>query len=227
MPDLRRAAAADRDIAAIKALPCGLDPGDDPASACPGSSTVPGLGKAAHHLLIAKGPLGANSIGDVLHLLGERLGAGQAEDVGDAVGLTPRHDLGAGVVAVAPEGESGRRPMSSNAPDQTAEMAADLDPAGGLAGTEDHRNRAGTFGIVNMALGLVGGERQPRDRQEAAFVVEGVEQGHLLLAMNHIAAVIDIQHHRLRRLGIACTPLVDQGTGEAHDIPQARGILQA
>ena len=117
--------------------------------------------------------------------------------------------------------------MPSNAPDQTAEMAADLDPAGGLAGTEDHRNRAGTFGIVDMALGLVGGERRPGDRQDAAFFVEGIEQGQLLLAMNHIAAVIDIQDHRLRRPGIACAPLVDQGTGEAHDIPQAGGILQA
>ena len=32
-------------------------------------------------------------------------------------------------------------------------------------------------------------------------------------------AIVDIQDHRLRWPDIACTPLSDPGTAEAHDIP--------
>ena len=44
-----------------------------------------GLGEAADRVLVLDGALDADRIGDVLDLGGQRLGAGEAEDVVDAV----------------------------------------------------------------------------------------------------------------------------------------------
>jgi hypothetical protein len=50
---------------------------------------MPGLGIAAHHRLVVDCSFGSNCVGDLVDLSGQRLGAGQAKDVVDAVLLTP------------------------------------------------------------------------------------------------------------------------------------------
>ena len=134
-----------------------------------------GFGEPAHDILVQNGPLGAYSIRFVFDFLGEWLGTGQAEDVGDALAFAPVHDFRAGIVAVAAKGDPGCWPMLSDTSGQPAEMASDLDPARRLAGTQDHGDRAGAFGVIDV------------DRQETPFIVISVEQGELLAAMNDVA----------------------------------------
>ena len=83
-----------------------------------------GLGEAAHRVLVLDGALDADRIGDVLELVGQRLGAGEAEDIVDAVRLAEVHDLGPAIVAVAADGDLGRGPAAADRPDETAQMAA-------------------------------------------------------------------------------------------------------
>jgi hypothetical protein len=70
---------------------------------------------AAHHGRVLERTFGSNRVGDLVDLSGERLGAGQPEDVIDAVVLAEGHRLGAGIVAVAPAGKarSSRSPIVS------------------------------------------------------------------------------------------------------------------
>ena len=96
-----------------------------------------GFGKAAHNIKILNGALGADGIGFVLHLLAERFGASQAEDVRDALALTPTHDFRAGIVTVPAEGDPGCWPRLSDPLDQAAKIASDLDPARRLAGAKN------------------------------------------------------------------------------------------
>ena len=90
-------------------------------------------------------------------------------------------------MTVAAKGDPGRRPMLSDTFGQPAAMASDLNTAWRLAGTQDDGDRTRAFGVIDMALGLAGGERQPGDRQETALIVISVEQGELLAAVNDVA----------------------------------------
>ena len=82
----------------------------------------------------------------------------------DAVRLAPVHDLRPTIVSVAADGDAGRRPMAADRPDETADMATDLDAGGRLAGPQDHGYRTTGGGIVDV------------DRQKAALVEVGVEE---------------------------------------------------
>ena len=53
-----------------------------------------------------------------------------------------------------------------------------------------------------------------------------VEQRQLLMAVHHVAGVVDVQHHTIRRGGIAVHPLIDQSIGQTDGIAQGRGVLQ-
>ena len=70
-------------------------------------------------------------------------------------------------------------------------MGANLDARGRLAGTQDHRDWTALLGVVDV------------DRQKAALVVVGVEQRKLLMAVRHVAGVVDVERdargRRLRR----------------------------
>ena len=104
--------------------------------------------------------------------------------------------------------------MSPASPDQSAEMASDLNPARRLAWTQDHGDRAGAFGVIDV------------DRQETPFIVIGVEQRQLLAAMNDVNAVVDVEGDSLGFLSIACHPLVDQRIDQANDFAEVKRILQ-
>jgi hypothetical protein len=148
---------------------------------------MPGLGIAAHHRLVVDCLFGSNCVGDLVDLSGQRLGAGQAKDVVDAVLLTPGHRLGAGVMAVATEGDARVGPAPANVPNQAAQMRTNLNATRRFAGAQDNRNRPAALCVVDV------------DRQKAVLVVMGVEQRELLTAMNHVDGVVDVERHHARR----------------------------
>ena len=105
--------------------------------------------------------------------------------------------------------------MTPDAPDQAAQVPAHLASGRRFAGAQDHRHRAGRGGVVDV------------DRQEAALIVMGVEQGELLVAMHHVDGVVDVQRHRGRRCRIAGAPDIDHHRHQAKDLAQGRRILPA
>jgi hypothetical protein len=60
-------------------------------------------------------------------------------------------------------------------------MRTHFDARGRLAGPQDDSDRAALFGVIDM------------DRQKAALVVVGVEQRKLLMAVRHVAGVVDVE----------------------------------
>src|SRR5512132_4335186 len=78
-----------------------LNTGDSAPFAIPGLCLVARLGIATQNRQVLDGASGADVVGDLVDFSGERLGAGQTEDVVDAVGLAPRHGLRPGIVPVA------------------------------------------------------------------------------------------------------------------------------
>ena len=60
-------------------------------------------------------------------------------------------------------------------------MGAHLDAARRLAGTQDDGDRSAALGVVDV------------DRQEAAFVVVGVEERELLISVHHVDRVVDVE----------------------------------
>jgi hypothetical protein len=122
-PFCRALGQAGDDQADIQAQPGGFDAGDDAAVSFPRSGFVRGLGKAAHGVPVLQGTMGAHSIGDGFHLGSQRLGAGQAEDIVDAIVLQAVYHLRSPIMAVATDGEADRRPVPPDPADQTAQMA--------------------------------------------------------------------------------------------------------
>jgi hypothetical protein len=172
------------------------------------------LGKPTHDLAVFHRPLGAHRIRHVLNFGGERLRAGQPEQIADAVLLAERHGLGTGIMTVASDCDARERPAGTDAPYQPAQMSPYLDARGRLARPQHDGDRSAGGAVVDV------------DRQKAALVMMGVEQGELLVPVHHVTGVVDVQHHALRRLGIAGHPLIDQSIGQADRIADCRGILQ-
>ena len=77
---------------------------------------------------------------------------------------------------------------AADRPHDMAQHERHLGTVRGLAGAQDHRHRLAAGGLVDV------------DRQEAAAVVVGVEQGQLLLAVNPILGVVDVEHDAARHL---------------------------
>jgi hypothetical protein len=119
------------DVADIEPLHGRLDAGDGAALAMPRPGGMPGLGIAAHHRLVVDCSFGPTRVGDLVDLSSQRLGAGQAKDVVDAALLTPSHRLGAGIMAIAPEGGARVGPTPANVPNQAAQMRTNLPRAMG------------------------------------------------------------------------------------------------
>src|SRR5471030_1420734 len=122
------------DEADVEAELGGLNTGDGAPFAIPGLCLVAGLGIAAQNRQVLDGASRADVVGDFVDFSGERLGARQAEDVVDAVGLAPRHRLRPSIVPVATERNSRLVPSRADAPYQAAKMSTDLDAARRLTG---------------------------------------------------------------------------------------------
>ena len=172
-----------------------------------------GLGVAAHHGLARHRAFGSHRIADLVHLPGERLGAGEAEHVIDAVMLAPAHRLRAGVMAVAAEGDVGLWPAPTDAANETAQMRVHLDAAWRLAGAQDDGDRSAAFGVVDV------------DRQKAMFVIVGVEQLELLMTVHHVYRVVDVERDRARCARVAVHPDVDERIGQPDRLAKTRCIL--
>ena len=136
-------------------------------------------------------------------------------NVVDAVRLAPVHDLRPAIVAVAADGDAGRRPMAADRPDETAHVTAHLDAGGRLARPQDHGHRTAGRRIVDV------------DRQEAALVVVGIEERQLLVAVDHVDRVVDVEHDRLGRRGVAGAVEVDHHPAEPDEVAQSRRVLPA
>src|SRR2546430_14325337 len=103
----------------------------------------------------------ANVVGGLIDQPVEHGVAGQTEDEVDAILVAPLHDLRAAVMTVAADGDARRRPVLPYAADQPAQVTADLDARGRLAGAQQHGDRTACRGLVDM------------DRQKAAVYVGG------------------------------------------------------
>ena len=116
-------------------------------------------------------------------------------------------------MAVAADGDARIRPVAADAPHHAPQMTANLFAARRLARTEQDRDRTGVRRIIDV------------DRQKAPFVVMGVEQRKLLIAMRHVAGVVDVEGDGGRRAGVAATIEVDHGVGHAHHLAQGGHVL--
>ena len=101
------------------------------------------------------------------------------------------------------------------AADQPAQVTADLDARGRLAGAQQHGDRTACRGVVDV------------DRQEAALVVMGVEQRELLMAVNDIHRIVDVERHRRGESGVAGAVEVDHHAHQANQIAQGGCVLPA
>ena len=97
---------------------------------------------------------------------------------------------------------------------QASKMGTHLDAARRLAGPQHDRHGPALLRVIDM------------DRQEAAFVIMGVEQRELLMAVDDIAGVVNVQRDGCRLARIAIHPCVDQSVGQADHVAQSRRILQ-
>ena len=91
-------------------------------------------------------------------------------------------------MAIAADGQLRGGPMSTDAAHQAADVAADVaaDFMSGrrLAGPQQDGDRPRGGDVVHV------------DGHEAAFVMVGVEQGQLLMAVHDVDRVVDVQRHR-------------------------------
>jgi len=69
----------------MQAEPGGLDARDGAPFLVPGAGLVTGFGEAAHDVEIGERALGAHGVGGGVDFLRQRLGAGKAEDMVDAL----------------------------------------------------------------------------------------------------------------------------------------------
>lgn len=116
-------------------------------------------------------------------------------------------------MTITPDRDVGCRPvgadMSHEAPDVTGGFLA----RGRLAGAQQHRHRPAGGSVVDV------------DRQEAAFAVVAIPKGELLVAVDHVAGVVDVERHRL---GFGRIAVAVDGNHRAHQpcqLPCGRGVL--
>src|SRR4029077_4999009 len=134
----------------IEALGGRLDPGTGTAIGAPRLRLIAGLGKATQAGLLLDRAAGANGGGRRIDQSVEHRVAGQTKDKVDVVLVAPLHDLWATVMAVAPDGNPGLRPVPADATDETAQVTADLGARGCLAGTQQHGDRPARRRVIDV-----------------------------------------------------------------------------
>ena len=93
-------------------------------------------------------------------------------------------------------------------------MGANFDARRRLARAQDDRDWTALVGVIDM------------DRQKAALVIVGVEQRKLLMAVRHVAGVVDVERDARRRHCVGGHPLVDERIGQADHVLQPRRVLE-
>jgi hypothetical protein len=133
-------------------------------------------------------------------------------------GVKPRRnrEVISGIIHVQRVGCRWRgRPMAADAAHQASNMAAHFLPGRRLARAQQDRHRACSRGVVDM------------DRQEAALVVERIEQRELLMPVHDVDGVVDVQRNCGGRTAVAGAVEVDHGVGHAHHLAQVGRVLPA
>jgi len=181
----------------------GLDAGDHLPLDRPGPGGVAERAEAADLRRGAGHPAEGCVVGKRRGPGQQHLVAAEAEDVADPVALQPGHRLGSAVVAVAANQDVHGRPMAADRAHDMAQHESYLGPVRGLALPQDDGHRLAAAGLVDV------------DRQKAAAVVVGMEQGQLLTAVNPILGIVDVEHDPARHLVKAITEEPDHRSHHA------------
>ena len=205
-PTRLAAAQVGDDVTDVGSLRAGLDAGDDTAGAFPGLCAAAELLEAPQLEAGREIGIGGADLGETLMRLGHQAlgmlveggGAGQADEIIDAVGVAPIHDLGTGIVAVATEQNGDPGPSLPDAADQPLHQGQDFLAAGPLGRTQ-HRGDQAPGNIEDV------------DGLEAVFVVVGVEQAQLLATMDGIEGVVDVEHDAIGHLAEGIAVKIDHG----------------
>jgi hypothetical protein len=94
-------------------------------------------------------------------------------------------------------------------------MGAHFDAARRLARPQHDRDGAASLGVVDV------------DRQKAALVIVGVEQGQLLMAVRDIAGVVDVENDAGGRAFVRRHPCIDKRVGQMDRVFQRGRILHS
>jgi hypothetical protein len=200
--------------AAVAALRRRLDAADHPSLEPPAPGGVAELAVAAHLVTLARDPAKRRVLGPIGHPGEQHWVAGEAEDVADPVALATGHGLVAGVVAVAADQDLDPRPASADGFHDMAQDEGDLGTARRLARPQDDRDRFAGGGLVDV------------DRQEAAAVVMGVEQGELLAAVDPILGIVDVEDEMPRHVLEAVAEQLDHRRHHPLEGGRTREVLE-
>jgi len=112
----------------------------------------------------------------------------QAEHVTQPEPVAQVQNLGRAIMAVGAQQNLGPGPMTADLPDQTPDMGGGL-----LAGRAAHRAQH-CPNKTSLAI-------KDHDRLKAVFIVIGVEQAQLLVAVDGIEGVVDVEYDLSGRAG--------------------------
>jgi hypothetical protein len=104
-------------------------------------------------------------------------------------------------------------PVSADGADEAADKAANLHPAGALAGPQQ--------GSDETSLAV-----EDDNWLEAVIVIEGVEQAQLLAAVHSVERVVDVEHDALRHGAERAAILLDERPPEAQQRPHVGQVFQ-
>ena len=104
--------------------------------------------------------------------------------------------------------------MAADRAHDMAQHESYLGPVRGLARPQDDGHRLAAAGLVDV------------DRQKAAAVVVGMEQGQLLTAVNPILGIVDVEHDPARHLVEAVTEEPDHRSHHALERRWTGQVLQ-
>jgi len=189
----------------------GLD--DDPAVFSPASRSVGKLPEETNRL-----PLSLVTFFGVFDQCGRPLPQHgirrQSQGVLQVLRLAKLDDLGRGVIRIGPQQDLDLGPGVPDFPDHPLENRHDLGSRGPFPRPQDRCHQLPALALVDM------------DRQITVLVVEGVEQGHLLMAMSDVFGVVDVQKDRNRRRSVRLDKRLDQDVRDTVKISPRNGVLQ-
>ena len=189
------------------------------ALSVPGFGLVPRLRIAAHGIFVADGGLGSHGVGGFVDLSRQRPCSGQAEDAIEAIALAPAHRLGARIMPLATKQNARFRAAFAGMSHELAQTGVGPRRPTASCRAQDHRDRTALLRVVDVDLRVV-----DVNRQKAALVVMRVEQRQLLIAMRHVAGVVDVERDGRRRLCVGRHPMVDERIGQAEHVAKTRRV---
>ena len=93
-------------------------------------------------------------------------------------------------------------------------MSPHFDPTRCSAGAQHHRHGPAPLGIEDV------------NRQKAALVIVCIEQRQLLMAVHHVAGIVDVEGDGGGLARVAVHPGVHERIGQPDHVPQTRRVLE-